>query len=236
MDIRTLKSMSLPDGSVKRWSCGDVVLWEKASGRLPAEFQEVEWIYMPYSAYLNTLWRPSNDVLFSIAYKGTTDGYMFGCGRYPRLSATWEPAKTYNTRVFCTGNHASGIHDFEIPADDIVSAEMYIVERSTEAYVTVNGETIKHGAIDGVYPVDSADFSAAADDLFIGAWQYSATEFRNGQLYFYYCKASKNGTAEMELIPCYRKSDGMIGAYDLVRGIFFTNAGTASFTKGPDVA
>ena len=36
-------------------------------------------------------------------------------------------------------------------------------------------------------------------------------------------------------IPCYRKSDNVIGLYDLVEGTFYTNSGTGTFTKGSDV-
>jgi hypothetical protein len=39
-----------------------------------------------------------------------------------------------------------------------------------------------------------------------------------------------------DLIPCYRKSDGAIGMYDLVGGRFYQNAGTGTFAKGGDVA
>ena len=38
-----------------------------------------------------------------------------------------------------------------------------------------------------------------------------------------------------DLIPCYRKSDGEIGMYNTVDGVFFTNSGTGEFIKGPDV-
>lgn len=38
-----------------------------------------------------------------------------------------------------------------------------------------------------------------------------------------------------EFIPCYRKSDNVIGMYDIVREQFFTNAGTGTFLKGADV-
>ena len=41
--------------------------------------------------------------------------------------------------------------------------------------------------------------------------------------------------AVMHLIPCYRKSDSVIGMFDTVSGSFFTNAGTGTFTKGADV-
>jgi hypothetical protein len=37
------------------------------------------------------------------------------------------------------------------------------------------------------------------------------------------------------LISCYRKSDGVIGMYDIVNNYFHTNQGTGEFLKGPDV-
>lgn len=38
-----------------------------------------------------------------------------------------------------------------------------------------------------------------------------------------------------ELIPCYRKSDGTIGLYDVAEGKFYTNEGSGNFVKGPDM-
>ena len=35
--------------------------------------------------------------------------------------------------------------------------------------------------------------------------------------------------------PCYRKSDNVIGMYDVIGEAFYTNAGSGSFGKGPDV-
>lgn len=37
-----------------------------------------------------------------------------------------------------------------------------------------------------------------------------------------------------DLIPCRRKSDSVLGMYDTVSGQFFTNAGTSTFTAGPE--
>ena len=36
-------------------------------------------------------------------------------------------------------------------------------------------------------------------------------------------------------IPCYRRSDNVIGFYDLVNDVFYTNAGSGTFSKGPNV-
>lgn len=38
-----------------------------------------------------------------------------------------------------------------------------------------------------------------------------------------------------DFIPCYRKSDGVIGLYDLVNDVFYTNLGTGQFTKGKNI-
>lgn len=45
----------------------------------------------------------------------------------------------------------------------------------------------------------------------------------------------KDGTIVANLVPCYRKSDGEIGLFDLVSEQFFVNNGTGEFTKGSDV-
>lgn len=52
------------------------------------------------------------------------------------------------------------------------------------------------------------------------------------KLFKYY---DKNDTLICDLIPCYRKSDGVIGMYDKARSLFLTNVGTGTFTKGADV-
>lgn len=48
---------------------------------------------------------------------------------------------------------------------------------------------------------------------------------------------SKNGIKERDLIPCYRKEDGVIGMYDMVEGKFYENSGTTEkeFKKGVDI-
>lgn len=50
-----------------------------------------------------------------------------------------------------------------------------------------------------------------------------------------YCKVYDNGTLASDLVPCYRKSDGVVGMYDLVKQAFRVNVGTGSLTKGSNV-
>lgn len=62
------------------------------------------------------------------------------------------------------------------------------------------------------------------------------------QGYIYYCKLWEAGVLIRDFVPCYRKSDGVIGMYDLCGTIcsltntpFYINAGTGTFLKGADV-
>lgn len=51
----------------------------------------------------------------------------------------------------------------------------------------------------------------------------------------YSFKMWDNNVLVRNFIPCYRKSDNVIGLYDLVNGTFYTNAGSGTFIKGNDI-
>ena len=46
---------------------------------------------------------------------------------------------------------------------------------------------------------------------------------------------TENNILVRNFIPCYRKSDNEIGMYDAINDVFYTNSGTGTFLKGPDV-
>ena len=52
---------------------------------------------------------------------------------------------------------------------------------------------------------------------------------------YFKCKIWANDIFVRDFIPCYRKSDNVIGLYDIVNGTFYTNQGTGEFLKGGDV-
>ena len=51
----------------------------------------------------------------------------------------------------------------------------------------------------------------------------------------YSFKAYEYDVLIRDMIPCYRKADQVIGMYDLVNDVFYTNSGSGTFYKGPDV-
>lgn len=52
---------------------------------------------------------------------------------------------------------------------------------------------------------------------------------------YYYFKIYDDWTLVRDFVPCYRKEDGEIWLRDKVNKVFYTNAGTGTFTKWADV-
>lgn len=50
----------------------------------------------------------------------------------------------------------------------------------------------------------------------------------------YQCSVWQSGNQIRDMYPCYRKSDNVIGMYDIVGKTFYTNAGSGTFYKGPN--
>lgn len=60
-------------------------------------------------------------------------------------------------------------------------------------------------------------------------------EIRKSPAVIYSYTHNRDNTCLLDFIPCYRKADNVAGMYDIVNGVFYTNAGTGSFIVGPDV-
>lgn len=67
--------------------------------------------------------------------------------------------------------------------------------------------------------------------LFNNSWESSYYS----SMKLYYFKAWSSWTLVREMIPCYRKSDSVIWLYDIVNDVFYTNSGSWTFTKWPNV-
>ena len=64
--------------------------------------------------------------------------------------------------------------------------------------------------------------------LFNCSGSYPAA-YGNATMRVHYCKMYDGDSLERDFVPCYRKSDGKSGMYDLATKTFFTNAGTGEF-------
>ena len=62
---------------------------------------------------------------------------------------------------------------------------------------------------------------------------YGYNVLTKGKVSYYKHKKANGNT--YELIPCFRISDDVIGMYDRINNVFYTNDGTGTFLKGADI-
>ena len=93
-------------------------------------------------------------------------------------------------------------------------------------YITVNGVR--------QYSASRTSWMTTGEPMYLFA--YKTTTISKAEGRFGTVRAlNRNNVILMDLYPCYRKSDNTPGFWDTVSKQFLTNAGSGSFSVGPDV-
>lgn len=187
--------------------------------RLPAEYQEVEYIQSSWTQYFN-VWTTFNTNYKVVAdlqmLNSTSDQVPFGV----KQASGWY---TYKYWINVDNNL------FYISA---WSADWKTFSANTNRHtITINKTSVTIDSTSGTINHQSFTYS-------LGLWVfrynwydpiYSSNKLYKLEIY------NENWDKICDLVPWYRKSDSVIGMYDLVNGVFYTNQGTWTFTKWNDV-
>ena len=200
--------------------------------RLPAEYQEVEYIQSNGTQYidLNIVatsiqrqyiefgWGSGSPRVLNGSYdKNLTDGSFSGLvyiSGHPRLFIYPAASPSIDCGYLPPQDYTKQYYDIDMRGDAYccnINGTIYIGEQNKNISTTLSMYLLYCHTVDDYYSSQKA----------------------RGRLFSY--KLWQNNNLVRDLVPCYRKADGVIGLYDLVNGTFYTNAGTGSFTKGNNV-
>lgn len=190
--------------------------------RLPAEYQEVEYLESTGTQYIDTgfvadinssfkckaVMRRSDTAGSYVSIFGATtntkNGYRI---MVPKRQVQFQASENCETGVFLTAN--SSPVDFELSNGRLV----------------LNGTTYTYKSYHSQGNIPIYLFASCGDNQVNGPWYWRIFDFR-----------INSGTQKiLEFVPCYRKSDNKPGMYDLVTKQFLVNQGTGEFIVGPDV-
>lgn len=200
-----------------------------STGRLPAEYQEVEWIESSGTQYINANVNQQDagfEVKF-ISYDEISDS-DYGCilgGRYASSNSDLE------LNSYISTSHPTWSGTFRYGG----SSQNY------NAHLNPKGELNVIKYMNGTYTANGTDYSYSAGTIstprmiYLFALHNNTSETGKAKVRMYYCKLYKQGELAADLVPCYRKADGVIGMYDLVQEAFRTNKGSGTFIKGGNV-
>ena len=182
---------------------------------LPSGYKKLEYIQSSGTQYINTGFNPNQNTkieLDVLSAEGTSSNipYIFGAqdsNNY--FVATW--VLGYGNGMVTTGIN-------------LYDGKFHVVK-------VENGALYKDGSIIAQRTVSS--FSIGVP-IFLFAVNSSRQSMGYGACKLRSCKIYDNGTLVRDFIPC-KNASGVIGLWDDVNNTFYSNAGSGTFTAGPEV-
>ena len=195
---------------------------------LPNEYTQVDYVRSDGSSYIDTNYVPNSNTRFYI--KASTEGVSGHTGLFgSRTSNSNQPILSYiensyggvsnSIRIDITGRTGNTGKTWEtnVPFEidiDIPNKKVLVNDEQLTAYNNISYNTSSevtfslfavHTGTNYAYPIVGKIFS---------------------------CKIYENSVLVRNYIPCYRNSDNVVGMYDIVNNVFYTNQGSGVFTYG----
>jgi len=193
---------------------------------LPSEYQKVEYIESSGTQYINLPYgfAPTD----TISMRTSIDGSMGG-DKFMVCPSRWN---TNNNRFGLCGLAAQKYFIFAYGA--ISTSDSFFTVRCSN-----DGNLHDFYYSDEMLHIVDLKRASGVGGVAFGAETYPLRLFYGYNLnttgkiaHFVHTKADGRKIA---LFACYRKSDGVIGMYDVENDVFYTNDGTGDFTKGQDI-
>lgn len=194
--------------------------------RLPSAFQEVEYIESSGTQLISSAIIPNDyesvriKIKFALADTNITWWSLFGSYSNSNNGILFQRTTFYNkTNGYgITENITEPIinewHTFDL---QMKSGDFFIFDNTT------------------LLKSSSATYTGNITGLSNALTLFGTTNQQKSSTKVSYCEIYANDVLARIFVPCYRKSDNEIGMYDLVNGVFYTNAGTGTFIKGGNV-
>lgn len=225
------KEIYFNNQEVRNLVYNNTLVWHR---KLPYEYTELEYIESDGACYIDTNRIPNmNDIIeqkfMSLNTTNTT------CSWYGSM-----PAGNIVIPRFSMGISAAGNGKFFVGANQT----SYYMELNNEIHTIEwqqNTSTNMHINIDNT-ELDSTTSSAYTPAVRFTSYLFARHGNDGVQVYdgegtriYYHKEYLADETLMLDLVPSRRKSDNVLGMYDLVTETFLTNQGTGTFTAGPEV-
>lgn len=201
--------------------------------RLPSEYQEVEYIQSTGTQWINTwLWVDQNTIMECKVNMQPWATYQFPRVYWVRNWLSWSSERDFwlqwdrDNKFFYAVNYTNYGSTYCIQSGTFADNTDYTIKH-TNTQLRVNG-------------VSQWTVSATTYSISYPLWLFNDEQAwsdfdRKAKMKLYRLKMYNWTTLQRDFIPCYRKSDNVIGLYDLVNSVFYTNSWSWTFSKGNDV-
>ena len=206
------------------------VLFINDAPQLPSGYQEVQYIQNTGLEYIDTGYILDYNSSFNvdIDYGPTVTGYRY-C-----LASSYNKSPHTSIEVYSDNkiryyyNNSTVDYKMGVSLANTRNVSSIVYTQSSSKYsiylngVSYNGSSFSTLGIDG-------------GSLLLFVDQAKRFSTFNHPLRMYKVRIVSNNRIERNLVPCKRTSDSVVGMYDTVNDVFYTNVGTGTFTAGSNV-
>ena len=194
--------------------------------KIPEEYQEVEYIESTGAQYIDTGLVANTNITYNFSFQVQNNSkaklFRSRIGSFDGALAVY-----FNNSGLFTLNYGNS---YEEPQGTFTATKIIV-----KSFIDDNRYKIYVNNQLGLnFPISQSFYSG---NMYFGSYNNNgspAVSSQTEELKLYYCKIYDNNTLVRDFIPCYRKSDNVIGLYDKVNNVFYTNSGTGTFLKGAD--
>ena len=230
--LGTYSVVAVKDGQTKTETVlADIVAVfsiEFSFSRLPAEYQEVEYIesngsqYILSNAYTNAI-SEVDMVFMPTAWINTNTDCFFGYASVSPNYLSFE--RSYSKQTLFYRYYSTTYDTYNQPV-------LNLNQKYHMYFSGVSGS--QRMELDGVVQVQTSLTGTISTAYQLGIFGLTGNS-RRSAMRLYSLKTSYQGSVNHEYVPCYRKADGIVGLYDRIANAFFTNDGSGLFTRGAAV-
>ena len=186
---------------------------------LPSGYTKLEYIQSSGTQYINTAFKPKSTSRVVMDFE-----FIENAVASPFMSRDI----SNDTNMFgvfnINGRLRSDFNTTKVSFSAGLSPLQKLLYDRNKNVCTIGSETITNA--NGTFSAPRPLFLFASND------SGSAAYFSTGKLYS--CAIYDNGTLVRDFVPC-KNASGAVGLYDLVGKQFYANAGTGTFTAGPEI-
>ena len=222
ISVRVWLSISTPNSQIGKTFNSKIVIDGQAvyteDSSLPDIYQKVEYIESTGTQYIKT----NNTCNYNETVTMVTTGSFDSSN-----SEAWHGVNAYLQQRFSSNTVSDGNSTLTITSPDTITASYNGTSHVQTITVASSGKSISRTWSDSSYGGKIMIFKLGQGN---DAYSTSAVSGKINSV-----KVYNSGVLAAYLIPCYRKSDSVIGMYDVVSKVFYINDGTGTFNKGADV-
>lgn len=195
------------------------------NNEIPSEYQRVEYIESSGTQYIDTGIECTSDLAVDFKAKCSSNVNTALCGGINTASPYFRHHYSpYNNNFYWIQYSNSSTSEITYSWTYI---DYVVTVDPTKGVATINGQEKTFT------PLASNLTTGKSYGLFARISDTGDIQYRAGRIYYF--KFYKNSQLIGYFIPCYRKSDNVIGMFDIVSKTFFTNSGTGTFLKSGDI-